>query len=336
MAKVSVSLLNLVCLSASKKGIDRALLLKEVDIPEEVLKDSENYVSCELLGRITKIATEMTNDPNFPLENGLNFQPSNLNILGYLVSNSPDLKSAYEQGARFDQIVGDGVKFSYEISDDFVYNYLDVVDPDLEPYAMYTSESCLSQMITLKRQMVGKNINPIAVYFKHERRKGVTAYERIFKCKIYFNAERNSIVYPASILKEKIVHANPDLFVMFKKYAEDFLSNINKEKNWTRKVTKILFDLIPKNDATLEMVAGNFHIGSRTLQRQLKAEGTSFNAILRDVRSELAKQHLQDKSITIAEISYLLGFSEPSIFHRSFKKWTGKTPRLFRMENVPA
>jgi len=336
MARVSVSLLNLVCLTASKKGIDRLHLLSKVGISEDILKDAENYVSCELLGRITKIATELTDDPNFPLENGLNFQPSNLNILGYLVSNSPDLRSAYEQGARFDKIVGDGVKFSYEITDDFVYNYLDVLDPDLEPYARYTSESCLSQMVTLKRQMVGKNINPVAVYFKHGRREGADAYERIFKCKIYFNAERNSVVYPVSVLDEKIVHANPDLFVMFKKYAEDYMGNINNEKNWTLKVTKSLFGLIQKNAATLEMVAEQLHVGSRTLQRQLKAEGTSFNNVLKNVRSEMAKKHLQNTSISIAEISYLLGFSEPSIFHRSFKKWTGKTPRLFRRESVPA
>jgi AraC-like DNA-binding protein len=336
MARVSVSLLNLVCLTASKKGVDRAHLLSKVGISEEILKDSENYVSCELLGRITQIATELTKDPNFPLENGLNFQPSNLNILGYLVSNSPDLRSAYEQGARFDRIVGDGVKFSYEITDDFVYNYLDVLDPELEPFAKYTSESCLSQMVTLKRQMVGKNIDPVAVYFKHSRRQGADAYERIFRCKIYFNAERNSVVFPVSVLDEKIVHANPDLFVMFKKYAEEYLGNLNHEKDWTLKVTKILFDLIQKNSATLEQVAQKLYVGSRTLQRQLKAEGTSFNNVLKDVRSEIAKQHLQNTSISISEISYLLGFSEPSIFHRSFKKWTGKTPRLFRMESALA
>ena len=73
MARVSVSLLNLVCLTASKMGVDRDLLLSKVGISEDLLKDAENYVSCELLGQITKIATELTNDPNFPLENGLNF-----------------------------------------------------------------------------------------------------------------------------------------------------------------------------------------------------------------------------------------------------------------------
>lgn len=334
MARVSVSLLNLVCLSASKRGIDRKLLLAEVGISENLLKDSDNYVSCELLGQITKLATELTGDPNFPLESGQNFQPSNLNILGYIISNSPDLRSAYEQGARFDRIVGDGVKFSYEITEDYVYNYLDVIDPDLEPYEKYTSESCLSQMITLKRQIVGKNINPVAVYFKHARREGADAYERVFKCKVYFNSERYAMVYPVAVLNEKIVHSNPDLFNMFQKYAEEIVNKINKENTYTRKVSKILFGLIPQNAATLENVADQLAIGGRTLQRQLKAEGSSFNSILRNVRSELAKQQLQDTNIPISEISYMLGFAEPSIFHRSFKKWTGKTPRIFRLESA--
>ena len=98
----------------------------------------------------------------------------------------------------------------------------------------------------------------------------------------------------------------------------------------------MLFELIPQNAATLENVASKLAIGGRTLQRLLKAESTSFNSILRNVRSELAKQQLQDTDLPISEIAYMLGFAEPSIFHRSFKKWTGKTPRIFRLESALA
>jgi AraC-like DNA-binding protein len=68
---------------------------------------------------------------------------------------------------------------------------------------------------------------------------------------------------------------------------------------------------------------------SRSLQRRLRDEGTSFNAVREQTRRELATRYLDDK-LSIAEISFLLGFSEPSAFFRAYKRWTGETPRATR------
>ena len=63
----------------------------------------------------------------------------------------------------------------------------------------------------------------------------------------------------------------------------------------------------------------------RSLQRRLKEENTSFNAVREQVRRELTQRYLAD-NLSISEISFLLGFSEPSAFFRAFKRWTGMTP----------
>ena len=77
---------------------------------------------------------------------------------------------------------------------------------------------------------------------------------------------------------------------------------------------------------------GAFGLGltSRSLQRRLKDEGTAFQTLREDVRRELAQRYLSD-GLSIAEISFLLGFSEPSAFFRAFKRWTGKTPLESRL-----
>jgi AraC-like DNA-binding protein len=64
----------------------------------------------------------------------------------------------------------------------------------------------------------------------------------------------------------------------------------------------------------------------RNLHRKLQKEGTSFKGLLTEVRKELAKQYIQDRSKTLTEISYLLGFSEASSFSRAYKGWTGHAP----------
>lgn len=67
-------------------------------------------------------------------------------------------------------------------------------------------------------------------------------------------------------------------------------------------------------------------MSERSLQRRLSDDGVTFDAVLDAVRRDLALRYLADPKIAVAEVAYLLGYSEPSPFHRAFKRWTGKTP----------
>jgi AraC-like DNA-binding protein len=87
-----------------------------------------------------------------------------------------------------------------------------------------------------------------------------------------------------------------------------------------------LHDGIPKQ----ESIADTLHISLRSLQRRLREEETSFKGLLEDTRQALAQQYLRENHRSIGEITYLLGFSEPSNFTRAFKRWTGQTPAEFR------
>jgi AraC-like DNA-binding protein len=83
-------------------------------------------------------------------------------------------------------------------------------------------------------------------------------------------------------------------------------------------------------EATLSAVATKLHMSVRSLQRRLSDEGSTFDDVLEDTRRDLALRYLSDSKIAIAEVAYLLGYSEPSAFHRAFKRWTGKTPAQAR------
>ena len=79
-----------------------------------------------------------------------------------------------------------------------------------------------------------------------------------------------------------------------------------------------------------ETVADHLRMSARTLSRRLADEGTSHKAILDELRADLARRYLEDAELAISEVAFLLGFSEPSAFHRAFKRWTGQTPSQFR------
>jgi AraC-like DNA-binding protein len=96
------------------------------------------------------------------------------------------------------------------------------------------------------------------------------------------------------------------------------------------RVRSRLIDELPSGGVNEIQVAAAQHMSRRTLQRKLRDEGTSYARELDGVRRELAERFIRDRSLTLSEITYLLGFAEISSFSRSFKRWTGIAPSAYR------
>jgi AraC-like DNA-binding protein len=90
-----------------------------------------------------------------------------------------------------------------------------------------------------------------------------------------------------------------------------------------------LFESWPKGESDIAIVARDLAMSSRTLHRRLAAEGFSNHELLDRLRRETAETCLADASLSIAEVAYLTGYSEPAAFQRAFRRWTGTTPRCF-------
>jgi AraC-like DNA-binding protein len=109
----------------------------------------------------------------------------------------------------------------------------------------------------------------------------------------------------------------------------DFLSTLIGDDLVTR-VRMAIAHALPSGKPRDERIASDLFMSPRTLRRKLAAEGTSFSMLVDGVRYELARRYIDDPCRSLTEISFLLGFSELSVFSKSFKRWTGKTPSAFR------
>jgi AraC-like DNA-binding protein len=96
------------------------------------------------------------------------------------------------------------------------------------------------------------------------------------------------------------------------------------------RVRSALQDALPGGAASLDDIARRLNMSRRSLQRRLGEEGNSFQDILADMRAELAQRYLRDSTLSVPEISYLLGFRDTSSFFRAFQGWMGTTPAAFR------
>jgi AraC-like DNA-binding protein len=83
-------------------------------------------------------------------------------------------------------------------------------------------------------------------------------------------------------------------------------------------------------DARVDTLARSLGMSSRSLQRRLSAEGVSFQGLLDEARKEAAARYVVGTALSLAEVAYLVGYSEPAPFHRAFKRWYGATPDQFR------
>ncbi|MEX0371763.1 MAG: helix-turn-helix transcriptional regulator, partial [Tateyamaria sp.] len=86
-------------------------------------------------------------------------------------------------------------------------------------------------------------------------------------------------------------------------------------------------------ESTIEAAARRMRLSTRSLQRQLSAEGTRFQQVLDKTRADLAREYLTSTELNVAEISYLLAYRDPNSFYRAFSGWTGQTPQSLRAQH---
>src|SRR5262245_58421573 len=108
-----------------------------------------------------------------------------------------------------------------------------------------------------------------------------------------------------------------------------------EEASFLDRIRSALFAELDRGEPTLEAIAARLRMSPRTLQRRLREEGSSLSAVLDRLRAELALRYLGEPRTSIGEVAFRLGFSDPTTFHRAFRRWTGQTPAEYRRGHRP-
>ena len=143
--------------------------------------------------------------------------------------------------------------------------------------------------------------------------------------RVEFDAEFNGFSLPLRVVDQRLSGGNEQLAQMNDHIAVKYLAHINKS-DIINQVKTCILDEITEGNATEAAAANALHTTKRNLHRKLQAQGTTFKQLLTETRQELAEQYINDSTLSLTEISYLLGFSEASSFTRSYKRWIGLPP----------
>jgi AraC-like DNA-binding protein len=314
-----------------KQGISKNEFLAGIGLDHAITEQPDRRIPLDNLETIFSRAYETTGDRHFGLHYGEMIQKGPANILNYIMMNCWTIEEVLKKYCRYEIIQDDISKTDYRC--DGGTCYVSIVIRYGSPFfkQQYLESKCAS-MVYYAKQLSGIDLALKEVRLTHEPFGDFAEYTRIFRCPVRFGCEENLIILPQSDLAIRVREPNRDLLLFFEKHAKDLQSQLCRQNTFSAKVGRCIIQNIPGIIPAIDEIAGRLEMSVRSLQLKLKEEGSSYRSIVDSVRMDMAINFLRDRAMSIADIAFVLGFSEPSVFHRNFKRWTTSTPAQYRAE----
>lgn len=308
-------------------GCDGRALFAQADLDPDKLQDPNARYPFTSLTRLWKLAADATQDPCIGLAAARFWHPTTFHALGYSWLASQNLKDAMMRMTRYSAIVTDSVRLTLtEAAEGFQFT----LHPRFEPPADEAMDAGMAIVLGMCRTSYGSTFNPLRVTMQRDTPANVEAFSQVFRAPIQFSAPENMLILSKADLTAPLPTANAELARANDRVITDYLARFTHDSTKIRVQAKLL-EQLSSGRATQESVAKALAMSPRTLQRNLKQEGTSYKQLLDEMRRELASQYIKESRLSVNEITFMLGFSEPANFSRAFKRWTGTSPSEYRL-----
>ncbi len=318
----------LVAKALEAEGQDSKALFRRAGLDPAKLKDPDARYPVEGMCRLWRLAAQVTGDPYFGLKAAGFWHPTTMNALGYSWMASDSLRDALTRMTRYGRLVTTVAEMKLEEFDDhFTFRIRPLIARSKVPNEAV--DTALATFVNMCRMSYGDDFHPLRVVTQRPEFDHPTRYLEYFCAPVEFSAPDNVLYFSKESLEAHLPTANPRLARINDRVITEYLAQFDKGSTAMRVRAKLI-DLLSAGNVTQQDVAGSLHMSLRTLQRKLRGENTSYKDLLDETRRELANQYLRQACLSVSEVTYLLGFSEPSNFTRAFKRWTGRTPSEFR------
>ncbi|NMG42141.1 helix-turn-helix domain-containing protein [Aromatoleum toluvorans] len=305
------------------EGVPHERIFRQIGMDPRRLSDGVNRYSQEAVSSLWRAAVSETSDPYFGLKLAAHIRPSTFHVVGYAMSCSASLGNALQRFARYAKLVSSSatvtltqtpghrrLAFSFDTGD--------------APPIFQTIDAVVAGIVHFSTWIVGEDIVPAAVHFRHAPPDGSEEYSRALKCPVAFGQQEDCIVFDASDMDRPILAADEQLASLLDHMALNHMAQMSRR--FSSKVRDYLLKELSNGEISKRGTASAMHMTERTLLRRLKDEGTTFQEILDHLREQLAYDYLRRSDLTVQDVSAMLGFSDASTFSRAFKRWTGRRP----------
>ncbi len=315
-------------------GADLDQLLEKTHINRNMLGAKGIKISYQQQSQLIQNGISLCNKPGLGLLVGLYMDWSYNGTVGSVVHCSPSMKEAGAAMRRY--LVIAQPYYAMHISEPHVY--IDENQQLVNPLRFFLNESAdkmlfefeLEYRLAVTLRLVdlcgNKNIDDPSVHLYMKKSKPAHAhlYEQLPVTTVTFDCEQTAISSHYTFFTETWRELRRPSFDRLMLQCEKELTDANIETSFAVKV-RWHVGLYFNEQVALETIAGYLSMTPRALTRKLALEGTSFRNIVHEVRMEMTAFHLRSSTLSVDQISEIMGFSSPSSLRRAVKNWSGET-----------
>jgi AraC-like DNA-binding protein len=324
LARLALILLDRV----TQLGLPRAELLRAAGLDERHLRAPDTRIPLSGIARLCGAITTRITDPVVGLRLGSDARAREFGLVGCAMAYSQTLGAALTRLSRYGGIVSDALVVTLDAEHDTLWVRVDV-QPALRALRLAV-DARLAALLAVCRELVGAPIAPLCVQLPYRRPAEVGEYERFFRCRLDFGVVATAMQLDDKDVQRPVVLSDPTLVGYLDVMADQAMAALATKLTLADRVRRTLWSALSGGVPDASFVASSLGVSVRTLQRQLRAEHTSFAAVLNHLRQEMAQPLLRDGGYSVAEVGFLLGYEDPGAFRRAFRRWHGLSPRAFR------
>jgi len=298
------------------------------------ISESAEFIPFEHLKALIDFVLDNTKTPAIGLQIAQRIQISSHGSLGFALSHAENLKECLELVNRYYQTRAQFVRFDGHTKNGQYQLTLNATC-DWGSASTILYEVVLSSILNIIEYAIGKDIEQCSIDFPFTAPEWSGSYPHYLPCPITFNSSVASINIPLPLLSVPCISSNPRTVDLAKNQCDIELTRVNQYDTLAEKVA-FLIENSERLNFSIEQVSQKLNISKSTLIRKLKREQSSYKSIMEKIKKQQASQLLIDSNISIEAISFQLGYEDHSNFGRSFKRWFGCSPSVYRQTHQTA
>lgn len=310
-------------------GIDPTELLQKFELPHDIETVGEVTIPLDSYDQFFNAVEEASGDAFFGLNLGQVIPRGHFGVLEFACRIAPSARESFRRIARYFRLLNDLTVI--DVTDNEHETHIEERVPG-RPLAMgrHGNEFFLAMLYAVARTYLPA-WRVERVWFAHPAPADVHVLSTYFDAPISFGAGSNGFAVSSAFLDVPLPTYDGPLLAVLDEVAEKALAEkIDESPAFLVRVRRAIRDSFYDGAPTLAGLAKQMKTSSRTLQRRLAEEGSTFADEVDRARREVACPLVAESNRTLADIAFMIGFSDVSAFVRAFRRWTGTSPGRYR------
>jgi AraC-like DNA-binding protein len=315
-------------------GFEPASLLAACGLPADALDDDDRWLSFDAAARLLRLAAEATGLPDLGLRIAERCDPAVIGVVARNMQLAPTVGAALQVLRRDFHLHDRGaVPYLADLDDGCVALGYALSQHDTEAAAV-TYDLAIGIGLKLLRSLCGSGFVARQVSFAHHAPEDSRPYRRFFGAPVLFDAAHTQIEFDAAWLDRSLPGGDAAARAALQHAARGF--DADMPRSLGERARSVAQTLLMCGGLCEPRIAAELGLHSRSLRRQLAAEGSSVQALIDEVRDQLARQLLAQTRLPLADIALALQYTDVASFARAFKRRIGLPPGRWRAQRIGA